>query len=1075
MSEKLCRLVEMKKNGGRKKLPLFLMLFSSFYFSSFLANAESGLPSPVVQQQAGHEVTGTVADSKGEPIIGASVRVAGSKQGTITDFNGNFKIKVPAGAKLVVSFVGYDAQTITPSRSGNTNIVLSENSTMLGDVQVVAYGVQKKVSVTGAISSLKGDDLLKTPTGSVANVLAGQVTGLSSVQFSGEPGSDAANIFVRGKATFNNASPLIQVDGVERSDALSTIDPNEVESITILKDASATAVFGIRGANGVILITTKRGKEGKPKINVSTSYSIAKPTKMVEQANSYEYATFYNQMYLNDNPGTASEDLPFKPEVIQKFKDHSDPIRFPDVNWAKYIMKQTTLQTQHNVNISGGTQNVRYFASAGAYTQGGMFQQFNLPYDLTYQYTRFNYRTNLDIDLTKTTTLSFNLGGNIETQHRPQNSGGGASEAMIKSLYYATPFSSPGFVDGRLVYAGTDYNDVNMPFTGGTGLDYYDGGFNQTSTNQLNADLMLNQKLDFLTKGLSFKLKGSYNSSFTVVKTGKANFATYTPIKLEDGTIAYRKFGQDEPTKYDSPDYSGKARNWYMEASFNYARSFGGHNFTGLLLYNQSKTYYPGEDSRYKDIPRGYVGLVGRLTYDWKNRYLFEFNVGYNGSENFAPERRFGTFPAGSLGYVISEEKFWKPLQNVVSFLKLRATWGKVGNDKFSGNRFMYLADPWVTSSNSTYDRGGFGYEFGTGTPSLSLGAYESGKNNPDVGWETAFKQNYGVDANFFNNRLTTSFDYYIEDRSNILVRDQMLPTFLGFTIPITNVGKVNSWGWELTAKWQDKIGSDFRYWVGVNLSYNQNEIIAMGEAPYDNAYQYAKGHRIGARSMYKFWRFYDENTPELYKQTFGTAYPIGLISELKAGDAVYVDLNGDGKIDTNDMSRDYGFTDDPQYVGGINIGFSWKNLSVSLQWTAAWNVSRMLSDVFQRPFYSASDVQKGGLLSYHLTHTWTMDNPSQDAEYPRATWENASNNYTTSTLYEKDAKYLRLKTLQVAYNFQFPFMKKLKMNMLQLSFSGYNLLTFTPYLWGDPEARASNAPSYPLPRTYTLSLKLGF
>lgn len=308
----------------------------------------------------------------------------------------------------------------------------------------------------------------------------------------------------------------------------------------------------------------------------------------------------------------------------------------------------------------------------------------------------------------------------------------------------------------------------------------------------------------------------------------------------------------------------------------------------------------------------------------------------------------------------------------------------------------------------------------------------------------------------------------------DILLQDGTAPSIIGFSVPFANLGAVDSWGWELSLKWNDKFGDDFRYWANLNLSQNQNEVIDRKEAPQSNLYQYQKGHRIGARSQYVFWRYYDEQTPDLYEQTFHRPYPQQM-AELRPGDAVYVDLNGDRKIDVNDMSRDYGYTDDPEYMLGFNFGFSWKNWEFNSQWTAAWNVSRMISDVFRQPFTSATGPTTGGLLAYHLDNTWTPDNPSQSAKYPRPTWENATNNYASSTLYEKDSKYLRLKTLQLAYNFNFPWMKKLKMSTCQLALSGYNLLTFTPYLWGDPEARASNAPSYPLARTYTLSLKLGF
>lgn len=1054
-----------KKNiFGGTALPLALIA-SALGFAPMIGTQPVSAAVNVIQQNVA--IKGTVIDSKGEPIIGANVIIENTSTGTITDFNGDFSLNVKPGAKLVISFIGYETKTLV-AKNG-MRVVLEDDSQMLQEVEVVAYGTQKKVTLTGAIASVKSEELTRTSVGSVSNVLGGSMTGLTTVQYSGEPGADAAEIFIRGKATFNDATPLIQVDGVERS--MNDIDPNEIESISILKDASATAVFGVRGANGVILITTKRGKEGKAKISFNTSASILVPTKMVEQASAYDYANFYNMMCRNDGITEV-----FSPEVIEKFRTGSDPIRFPSIDWVDYLMKDATIQSQHNMNISGGTDRIRYFISAGAYTQGGLFKEFDLPYNLSYQYKRFNYRSNLDMDVTKTTTLSFNIAGNIDNSDKPRTSQG--TSGMIKNIYYATPFKSAGFVDDKLVYTTTDYNDIRLPFVGDVDpLSYYGGGFTSSSNNKLNIDLILNQKLDFLTKGLSFKIKGSYNSSFNVNKYGSGGTVmSYNPILLDDGTVGLRPVDGSKDTDISYSYGTGRARDWYMEAGFNYSRTFGNHTVGGLVLYNQSKSYYP---STYSDIPTGYVGLVGRVTYDYKNKYMAEFNIGYNGSENFAPDKRFAPFPAGSLGWAVSEEEFFKPLKPVVSFLKLRASVGLVGNDK-GGGRFLYLADPYSVNLGSLSNRvtmerdNAWGYNFGVESGTISLGAREYSKNNADVTWEKALKQNYGVDVNFFDDRLKATAEYYFENRWDILLRDATAPGMLGFTTPYANLGKVNSWGWELSLKWNDKINDNFRYWVGANLSYNQNEIIEMKEEPQNYDYLYQKGHRIGARSQYVFWRYYDESTPELYEKTFNRPFPEYTVT-LQPGDAVYVDLNGDRMIDSQDMSYDYGYTDDPEYMLGLNFGFSWKNFEVSTQWTAAWNVSRMISDVFRQPFISSAGNQYGGLLVYHLENTWTEENPSQDASYPRATWANSSNNYAVSTLYEQDAKYLRLKTLQVAYNFKTPWMKRLGLNTCQLAFSGYNLLTFTPYIWGDPEARATNAPSYPLSKTYTLSLKLGF
>lgn len=1032
-------------------------------------------------------VKGTVIDDLGEPVLGASVVIVGTTNGTITDLDGNFSLNVKPGAELKISFVGYE--TLTVKAQNGMTVQLRENSTLLQDVEVVAYGVQKKVTMTGAVASVKSADLVKTSVGNVNNVLGGQLSGVTTVQYSGEPGADAADIFVRGKATWGDSSPLIQVDGVERS--MNDIDPNEIESISVLKDASATAVFGVRGANGVVLITTKRGQEGKAKISASSSFSALTPTKMVDQANSLDYALFYNQMKLNDwnaNPENAGKEFAptFLPGVIQKFRDGSDPIRFPSTRWADYIMKDVTLQQQHNLNISGGNDKVKYFISTGFYSQGGLFEEFGKNLDFDYSYKRFNYRANLDLKATKSTTISFNVAGNLDTADKVNNSQG--TGGVIKTVYYATPFSSPGVINGMLINTTDDYADgLTLPFVGGNGLGYYTANSSQNNNNKLQMDLVLDQKLDFWawSKGLSFKAKGAYNSSFSVNKIGSMGVASYNPIIQPDGSIAYRKFGEDTSASYTSSQ--GKGRDWYVEASLNYNRTFGKHTVTALALYNQSKQYYYG--SSFRDVPRSYVGFVGRVTYDWANRYMAEFNVGYNGSENFAPDKRFGTFPAGSLGWNISEESWFEPIKNVIGFMKLRASVGLVGNDKTpSGNRFMYLPDPYFTNSGGAASNAyvnaddHYGYLFGVGETSkdhaISQGSVEQSKNNPDVTWETALKQDYGVDMHFIQDKLSFSYDYYYEHRNDILLQDYTVPAIIGFTMPYYNLGETESWGHEFTLKWNDKIG-DVRYWMNVNVSYNQNRIIEMKEAPQSNAWQYAKNHRIGARSQYVFWKYYEgPQTEQEYMQTFGTDYfPTQIVEKLQPGDCVYVDLDKDGKINGNDASRDNGYTDDPEWMAGGSVGFSWNRLTFNCQFTGAWNVSRQISDVFRQPFFRSADTQFGGLLQYHVDNTWTPGvYESQSALYPRATWDNAGQNYAGSNLYEKDSKYLRLKTLSIGYDLINNWMKKtLGLTKCELSLSGYNLLTWTPYTWGDPEARASSSPSYPLQRTYTASLNINF
>lgn len=1040
-AQKLCRL-----------FPVAILLF--LFLSVPLKGYSNEAFSSEGMQQNTVKVTGTVKDTNGEPIIGANVMVVGSATGVITDIDGNFTLNVPVGSKLQFSFIGYKEQVVPVKKGISLNIVLEEDAQMLGEVEVVAYGVQKKVSVTGAISSMRGDDLLKTPAGSISNILSGQVTGISSVQYSGEPGADAADIYVRGIATTNNATPLIQVDGVERD--FSQIDPNEIESVTILKDASATAVFGVRGANGVILITTKRGAEGKAKISFTTSAGVNVRTKELEFANSYQYASYVNMMRTND----GNEPL-YSDEQLAAFRDHTNPLLYPDINWIDYCMNKAAFQSQHNVSISGGTNNMRYFVSAGLFTQDGMFKQFNLTDDFNFDYKRYNYRANLDFDISKTTLLSVNIGGRVESKRTPES--GEDQNQLFRKLYWAVPFASAGIVDGKYIKTNADY--VTKP--GADGLEsYYGKGFRNQTTNVLNLDLVLDQKLDFITKGLSIKLKGSYNSSYSTTKIASSSVATYTPVVDDKGAITYKKSGSDSQTSYREGDY-GKGRDWYMELALNYNRKFGNHSVTGLFLYNQSKRYYPG--GTYDYIPTGYVGLVGRVTYDWKTRYLAEFNVGYNGSENFNPENRYGFFPAGSIGWIVSEEPFFAPIKKVVNYFKVRATLGMVGNDNYAGQRFLYLPGSYGYGQNN--DHNGPGGFFGQNIGNAKPGAWEATQSNPYAKWETAVKQNYGLDFNILNDHLSVSADYFIEKRRDILRTPDYLPGILGMTLPAINVNKVENKGFEIQAKWNDRIGTDFRYWANFNISFARNKIVFMNEVEQNEPWMYQTGRRINSRSMYKFWGFYDETADLRYQEEFGIPISDHGIT-LQPGDAVYVDLNKDGKLDGNDATRDIGFTDLPEYTAGLNLGFSWKNFDFSMQWAGAWNVDRMLSE-FRQPL---GDTQNKGLLLYQYENTWRSSEDSYTAKFPRITATNRKNNFEKgSDLYLINASYLRLKNIEIGYNFDFPFMRKLKLNSCRMYVNGYNLLTFTAFDWGDPESRQSDRPNYPLTRVFNIGLKLGF
>ena len=876
-------------------------------------------------------VSGVVKDDTGEPVIGAGVLVKGTTLGTITDIDGHFSFRADdLNGVLVVSFVGMETQEIPMKGKGTFDIVLKSSNTLLEEVQVVAYGAQKKVTLTGSISSVNTDELLKVPTASIGNMLSGVLSGVSSIQSSGQPGGDDPDVFIRGISTLNtmNAKPLYLVDGVERS--FFQIDPNEVENITILKDASSTAVFGVRGANGVIIVTTKRGKEGKAKINASFSYGIQTPTRMPEFVNSYDYATFLNEAYTNDG-----KDPKFTPEAVEAFRTHSNPIIYPDTDWMELLFKSSAPQTQGNVNISGGTERVRYFISMGMLDQKGFFKNHDTRYDANFNFNRYNYRANLDIDFTKTTLVAINMGGRVEKRNFPRS--GDDINQLFRRIYWATPFSGPGIVDGKWIKGNSQYLPVGL--SDGLG-NIYGRGYGSKTTNVVNLDLALTQKLDFVTKGLQFKIKVAYNSGYDHTKERATSIESYQPWYRKDVTWMEHPAGSDpnevvyiqdgEAGLISYAESFGKSRDWYAEASFDWKRDFGLHHLSALALYNQSKTYYP--DSDYPGIPRGYVGLVGRVTYDYDNKYLIEGNVGYNGSENFAPGNRYGFFPAVSGGWVLTQEEFLKD-NPVVNFLKIRASYGIVGNDRYHPygtgfmDRFLYLPNSYFIGS---------GYQFGTGT-SWSPGAYEKSFGNSGLSWEKSAKQNYGIDFSLFNQKLSGSIDYFYEKRTDILAKASTDPIIHAMSLPVLNLGIVSNKGVELNLKWNHKINS-FRYWTNLNVSYAKNKIVYQDEVPSEYTYTLKTGHPVGQPFGLKVRGFYYEGMEDVADHSY----------VLKEGDVVYEDLNHDGKIDDNDKTA-IGYPSYPLLNAGLTLGFEYKGFDFSMLWVGATKTSRVLEETFRK------------------------------------------------------------------------------------------------------------------------------
>lgn len=998
-------------------------------------------------------VSGVVKDDTGEPVIGAGVLVKGTTLGTITDIDGHFSFRADdLNGVLVVSFVGMETQEIPMKGKGTFDIVLKSSNTLLEEVQVVAYGAQKKVTLTGSISSVNTDELLKVPTASIGNMLSGVLSGVSSIQSSGQPGGDDPDVFIRGISTLNtmNAKPLYLVDGVERS--FFQIDPNEVENITILKDASSTAVFGVRGANGVIIVTTKRGKEGKAKINASFSYGIHTPTRMPEFVNSYDYATFLNEAYTNDG-----KDPKFTPEAVEAFRTHSNPIIYPDTDWMELLFKSSAPQTQGNVNISGGTERVRYFISMGMLDQKGFFKNHDTRYDANFNFNRYNYRANLDIDFTKTTLVAINMGGRVEKRNFPRS--GDDINQLFRRIYWATPFSGPGIVDGKWIKGNSQYLPVGL--SDGLG-NIYGRGYGSKTTNVVNLDLALTQKLDFVTKGLQFKIKVAYNSGYDHTKERATSIESYQPWYRKDVTWMEHPAGSDpnevvyiqdgEAGLISYAESFGKSRDWYAEASFDWKRDFGLHHLSALALYNQSKTYYP--DSDYPGIPRGYVGLVGRVTYDYDNKYLIEGNVGYNGSENFAPGNRYGFFPAVSGGWVLTQEEFLKD-NPVVNFLKIRASYGIVGNDRYHPygtgfmDRFLYLPNSYFIGS---------GYQFGTGT-SWSPGAYEKSFGNSGLSWEKSAKQNYGIDFSLFNQKLSGSIDYFYEKRTDILAKASTDPIIHAMSLPVLNLGIVSNKGVELNLKWNHKINS-FRYWTNLNVSYAKNKIVYQDEVPSEYTYTLKTGHPVGQPFGLKVRGFYYEGMEDVADHSY----------VLKEGDVVYEDLNHDGKIDDNDKTA-IGYPSYPLLNAGLTLGFEYKGFDFSMLWVGATKTSRVLEETFRKPLGETYDRS---LMSHQFTDRWTPETAAT-AKLPRATIDGVKNNYRDSELWVKDASYLRLKNIEIGYNFRLPFMPKIGMEKMRVFMTGYNLLTFDKLKISDPESMSSGVPQYPVMRVINFGLNVSF
>lgn len=1002
-----------------------------------------------VYARAQYQVSGTVMDQTGETLIGATIREVGdNNNGTITDFNGKYTIKVSKkNAQLSVSYVGYEDQTVSVQGKTIVDIVLKTSEQTLEEVVVVGYGTQKKESVTGAITSVNQKVLKQTPVANITNALVGKVTGLTAIQQSGEPGYDGATIFVRGKATFTGSTnPLILVDGVERS--FGDIDANEIESVSILKDASATAVYGVRGANGVVLVTTKRGEVGAPKVSLTYSYGVQTPTRLTKYCDSYDVLTLFEEGLSND--GKSSQ---YTPETIAKYRDRSNPTYqylYPNVDWTEELLKDNTGQMQANVNVSGGGSLFRYFVSVGYMNQDGIYKYSDMSeYNTNAKMERYNFRTNIDVDIRKDVKLMLNLGGIIQDLNFPGTSASDLFYAIKTRLPYYYPMTNP---DGSIAeYANSEGNPYAM---------LTKTGYAANKSTTLNATAGVTWDMSrLITQGLSLTARLSFDADNYRNVSRSRGYNAYkfsiaeTETDLSKGTYANVRTGS-EALGYGVT--ANGTRYTLLEAMLNYSRSFGEHNVTGLLMYNQSSKLIDATDA-IKGLPFRKQGIVGRVTYNYAGKYFGEFNMGYNGSENFIQGHRMGFFPAVSLSYVLSEENFLKNT-SWLDLLKFRFSYGLVGNDD-NGSRFLYQSQ-WTTGWKTyTFGHTGNGLNLG------GAGVYSTG--NESVTWEKAKKLNIGLDLDLWKSAIHLTVDVFHERRTDILCTPGTIPSTIGVTsLPSINAGIVTNKGFEIELEHR----KNFRNWgysVKGNFSYAKNKIISADEPDnVDKPWQRRAGTSIDemygyiAEGLFQTW---DEiNDPDIAKTT---------ASNLQPGDIRYKDLNGDGVI--NDDDRGYlGKNSTPDKIVGLALSGNWKNFDFSVLFQAALGGNTWFTGSAIWPFESKASVSQDVLNNYWSTNNTAEQNAN--VFYPRLSSDHSDNNYIESTYWLKSSDYLRLKNVEIGYRLPKSVNKFLGVEELRLYANAVNLITWDHMKIFDPES-PNGAVNYPQMKVFNFGVHVSF
>ena len=995
-------------------------------------------PRAEAAQQASQtrHIAGRVIDAETkEPIIGATVWVKDSALGTNTNVDGAFDYTFTEHyGYIAVSYIGYQTQEF-PVTNLPKVIELSAGNE-LDEVVVVGYGTQKKASVVGSIASVSVNDI-RMPTAKISNNLAGQLAGVISVQRSGEPGA-SSTFWIRGISTFGSSTtPLVLVDGIERD--LDLVDIEDIKDFSILKDAAATAIYGVRGANGVILITTREGIVGKPQINIRFEAGMVQPTKVPDMLDAVQFAELWN---------AAAGSEVYTPEVIQKYRDGSDPDLYPNVDWVDYLYKDLSFNERVNVNVTGGGSTAKYYISGGFYNEDGLFARDNMKeYNTSVFYRKFNFRSNVEVQLHKYTKLNVNLATTFERKNEP----GTAASTIWNYAVKSAPNVFPAVYSNGLL-PGPGANNGENPYVLLTQTGYREKFYNTAqSLFSLTQDLG-----DWVTKGLTVTVKGSFDAkNYNHLARTKTPPQYMASGRDEFGDLILQQtvVGTDNLTYAES--HSGY-RSVYLEASVNWARSFGKHDLSALFLYQQSQRNDVGIDKSEPELalPYRHQGIAGRITYSYDNRYFIEGNFGYNGSENFSPGKRFGFFPSVAAGYVISNEKFFEPVRGVIDLLKIKASYGIVGNDKIGTGVRRFIYNGTVNSGSSYY--------FGTrphSSSSIQMGDWP----NPNVGWEEAHKLNVGVDLSLFS-KLKISADYFKEKREGIFLQRQSIPVYVGLsTQPWVNIGKMRNSGVDASLEYHQTIGQDLHLTVRGNFTYARNMIVDQDQPDYKYLYMNRTGQaRYQTFGLVAAGLFRDQADIDAWpKQSFGDVEP---------GDIKYLDLNGDGVVDSYDV-KPIGYTNVPEIVYGFGFSLQWKAFDFSAFFQGVGHVS-FSTRTDQTLGFNARNSREANLFSDVYDNYWTPER--LDAKYPRLYIGTNNNNNQTSTFWMANGRYMRLKNLEIGYTLPKRISQKMAMQNMRVYLSGVNLFTFSPFKLWDPDLQ-TGATNYPNNRIINIGLTIGF